>query len=251
MKGFAALLAAGVVQGFLEWLPVSSSGQVDLLLRAAGYGGVEEAALALHLGTGVAALVRYRGLVLRGLRGGGVELYALIVPLLVGAPVAYLLLGLARMIVLDVNAVIGLLLVVTGLVLLYRPSGGIGRDPSLLDLAVIGVLQGVAVLPGLSRSAVVTAYLLYRVRDPLTAVVYAFYTGVTAQLAAGLYGLALIVWRDPWVLAAVALSGVAGYAAIRLVEGLASLLRRRLAPFLLAYGVLVVALDISSRLAGG
>ncbi len=249
MDPLLAVIVAGVLQGVLEWLPVSSSGQSVLLLSAAGLPKPYVASLAIHLGTGFAALARYRRLFVKGVRRPfGVEGLALIVPLAVGAPVALLfqrLAGYAESMG-YLMLLVGVLLIVTGVVLhLTRGQHSLGhkQTPSVLDLAVVGVLQGVAVLPGLSRSAIVTGYLALRLGDPLTAIAYTFYTGVTAQLAAGLYGLAVSEF-NPLLMAAVGAAFASGYVGIVAVESIALAVKRILPSFLIVYGSIVVLLNI-------
>ena len=67
-------ILAGVVQGVVEWLPISSEGGVSILLTALGIAPelAVQLSLFLHAGTGLAALTYYRGEVaevLRDLRG--------------------------------------------------------------------------------------------------------------------------------------------------------------------------------------
>ena len=63
MDSVIAAIITGILQGVLEWLPVSSEGNLVILLsQMFGY-SVEETlntAIFLHLGTGVAALIYFR-----------------------------------------------------------------------------------------------------------------------------------------------------------------------------------------------
>lgn len=250
MEWRALLLAvlAGLVQGVAEWLPISSEGHLSVLFAAVGTapGTAIELSLFLHLGTTIAAATYYRedlgeavatapgwrprtafegataepsfvalGSVATGLVG--IPLY------LVAADAASELTGGAFV------AAIGGLLVLTGL--LQRAGGAIGlgerEDPGALDAVLVGAIQGLAILPGVSRSGVTTSALLFEGFDGPEAFRLSFLLSIPAGLGAtvlvlvdagGLPGI-----DAPSAAVALAVSVVVGYLAI---DGLLALVER-------------------------
>ena len=89
-------------------------------------------------------------------------------------------------------AVIGLLLVATGV--LQRVADGFelgGRDrPDLADALLVGSLQGLAILPGVSRSGTTASALLFRGHDGPSAFRLSFLLSIPAALGAGALVLA-------------------------------------------------------------
>ena len=92
-------LVLGALQGVLEWLPVSSSGQLSVvMLGALGVEAVEayRASLALHLGTALASALWFRRRLLEAVRRGlgdpltRLLLVGTLVSLLVAAPLELL-----------------------------------------------------------------------------------------------------------------------------------------------------------------
>lgn len=147
-------LFLGTLQGIFEWLPVSSEGIVALASQVFNLRvNPVDLALFLHLGTLGAVLVFFRKdwrevITLKNNKLGRFLVVSTLVSLVVGFP----LYQLVR------NAALGTsLLIVTGLALLVtasfhkaKKSFGIGFE----RLAIIaGFLQGLAVIPGLSRFA--------------------------------------------------------------------------------------------------
>ncbi len=237
-------LASGLLQGLLEWLPVSSSGQVSLILM--GLLGVTpdyayRFSLFLHLGTAFSALVWFRDRLLEALRGGevlGFLVYSYVASMVVGGPVYLVASGLA---VDRLTLIIGVLLVVTGLLLeTSRKGGGAGGVPRPLDAVLVGVAQGFAVLPGLSRSAVTIAVLALRGYRPEVAVEYSFIASIPVTLTAGLYEALGGVGGGLEGVVASAAAFAAGLVSIGFMVGLAR--RVRLGPFLVALGLIILAL---------
>lgn len=184
----------GVLQGLLEWLPVSSSGGLTLAIQALlGLPPLEayRVAVASHLGTALSGALAARREVIDAVRLGPWLRVALL-PLASGAPVGLLVYRLLPGVPGDaLNALIGVLLLATAVLAASQAAGGGGerraQDLSAAELLVLGLLQGLAALPGLSRSGVVLAYLLYRRLSPLDAVRVSLVTGAAATGAYALY----------------------------------------------------------------
>ncbi len=179
-------LILGAVQGVAEWLPISSK---SILLLLAAELGIEDAyALALAInGASFAAPLIYFNRVylqratLRFLLG------SLIGTSLVGLPmyvVGNALTGIGEP---QLHVVIGLMLVVMGLAL--SRAGAEGRPPRMdvREGLLAGAFQGLAALPGISRSGITILYFLLRGY----AMVHAVRTSFLMSPVANLGGLAL------------------------------------------------------------
>lgn len=236
---FLVALLAGIVQGIVEWLPVSSQGNLALFLTLAGTDPANEVQLALFLqvGTTLSAAVYYRDDIATAVRAvpgwrpgaaysgeNAIASYVVVASLvtgLVGIPLYLFAVDLAGQLTGGVFiALIGVLLVVTGILQLGSESMSMGvRDaPTLLDSVLVGAVQGVAILPGISRSGVTTSTLLFRSYDPPAAFRLSFLLSIPASLGAaaltivgagGLPGIA----PGP-ALAALGISSVVGYCTI-------------------------------------
>lgn len=203
---------AGAVQGLLEWIPVSSEGNLALalaLLGDASPGAAVRLSLFLHAGTGLAALAYYRAEVstlLAGIpewrpgrafapshRERTVLALATLVSAVVGG-VAYLSLTAVASALTGglFLALVGGLLVATGLLQRYSTDVGLGerREAGVPDAVLLGTAQGVAVLPGLSRSGTTVSALLLRGHDGRRAFDLSFLVSVPAAFGAGLLAVA-------------------------------------------------------------
>ncbi len=180
----------GVVQGISEWLPISSKTQVIIassflypslpLSQAYAFG------LFLEIGTFFAALLYFRRevwMVLKSLVGRGTDEGRLLLKFLVVVTAITAVIGVViYKTVLEAvsetspGSVFGIPMIVLGCILIgdavlirfargkYVPHRGLG-DLSLRDYIVIGVAQGIAALPGVSRSgATVSIMLLLGIR---------------------------------------------------------------------------------------
>lgn len=205
MDGEAALIAVvvGILQGIVEWLPISSEGNLTIVLTALGLGNTDAVsfALFLHAGTAVSATAYYRDELLTVLRSlpdwrpstafddSSAELSYLVIATVmtgvVGLP-AYLLLDevIGKLQGGMLIVLIGVLLVVTGI--LQRVSGdldlGSREQPDMTDALLVGTLQGFAVLPGVSRSGVTASALLFRSHDGPSAFRLSFLLSIPAAL---------------------------------------------------------------------
>lgn len=173
--GEAAVL--GVVQGITEFLPISSDGHLALAQMLFGTEPDLATEVVLHAGTLAATFLVLREKVLRAI----VEGLRLLVPRSGAAATAGGQDALATIVATIPTGIVGLLLkerverwssspTIVGLCLLlsaaavastrWAPRGE--RDvPTLLGAVIVGIAQGTAVLPGLSRSATTIASLLW------------------------------------------------------------------------------------------
>jgi len=186
MAGPNLLLYAvlGTLQGVVEWFPLSSSGQLSLILQWAGATPAEavSAALWIHSGSLAAILLRFRGefaSMARSMpsvlsrRGSDAPLTRFMIvgtvfTGIIGIPVYMLLFGWFE----DnpeggaFTLVVGVLLVITGIALVLgsrvRPGIRGAKDLAWVDGAAAGAAQGFAFLPGISRSGFTLASLLAR-----------------------------------------------------------------------------------------
>jgi undecaprenyl-diphosphatase len=177
-------LVLGITQGIAEWIPVSSEGFITLI-KANFFGEVNiveivKVALFLHMGTFLAALVYFRKEVWEILKN--VFRYQkvssekkkiinfLFIATLISGIIGFLILNsLERLEGLvsstsTITLVVGLLLLITAF-LQIKSKGGTSRevkDLNFIDSLSLGIVQGLAALPGLSRSGLTVSTLLLR-----------------------------------------------------------------------------------------
>lgn len=203
-------LVVGFLQGVFEWLPISSEGNIAILLTAIGTspGAAVSFALFLHAGTALSAAVYYRHELVEALGtlpewrpSSAFEERTAALSFLGVATAVSGAVGISAYLTLQavisefpgraLVAFIGLLLVVTGLLQRYadRVTVETTRSPSLVDALLIGGLQGLAILPGVSRSGTTVSALLLRGYEGSTAFRLSFILSIPASLGAGLLGL--------------------------------------------------------------
>ena len=229
-------IALGVVQGVVEWLPISSEGTVSIVLTALGVsaGASVQLALFLHAGTGFAAMAYYREEireVLRDLRtwdrhsdpfAPEAETTTFVV---VATVVSVGVAGVAYLTLLEAATelaggafivVIGVLLVLTGLVQLVAES--VERDNprklGLVDPVLVGAGQGLAVLPGVSRSGTTASILLLRGHSGERSFRLSFLISIPAAFGAGLLTVEEVTLEPVVAGVAVLTSALVGYATI-------------------------------------
>jgi undecaprenyl-diphosphatase len=179
----------GILQGITEWLPISSSGQSMLFLINIFHIPPEEAfsiSVTLHLGSLFAVIfyfrARLKGILLNDKKLLGFLIVASFASAIIGLP---LYIGLRSLFSSAsgeaVTMFIGGMLIITGIVLMN--TGGATRpDFNKKDAVFAGGAQGVAVLPGISRSGTTIATLLIRGVEPETALSLSFLLAIPAIL---------------------------------------------------------------------
>ena len=202
-------IVLGIIQGITEWLPISSEGFIVLAeVHLFGQSNVRDmiyVALLLHLGTFLAALVYFRREVwtlIKALfqyrRATPVEqatLKFLVLSTLISGLLGFILLQtiirLESYLLIPAKVLtgaIGLLLLITAWLQLTVKSGSPKNpgDLSYVDGLILGVVQGLAVLPGLSRSGLTVSTLLLRKFDDTHALTLSFLMSLPVVLGANI-----------------------------------------------------------------
>lgn len=183
-----ALLEAvllGVLQGVFEWLPVSSEAVISIVMtQLLGSGVIESVnyAIWIHTGTMLAALLYFREDFLelikfflnrlkdrdfkrRGSETENIFIFMVIATLITSLVGGVIYLGALELFSGSPNlfaALTGVALLATGLVRYYqKDSYRVSADVSWNDSIIVGLLQGLAVIPGVSRSGSTTFGLFY------------------------------------------------------------------------------------------
>ncbi|RLI08825.1 UDP-diphosphatase [Candidatus Bathyarchaeota archaeon] len=231
MSPLIAALIVGMLQGLLEWLPISSQGNLVLLMVALL--GLEPAdalglSVYLHLGTGLAALVYFRADFARILRMES-ESSRRLFRFLISATAATGVVGLPLFLFARVASFYGeALLGLTGVALIStgviersarRRGARTAEALSTREGLLLGVVQGLSALPGVSRSGVTTSALLLRGFSGEAAFRVSFLMSVPAVFAAAA-GLMMMEGAPALglsFLAAVVASFLAAFASIDLL----------------------------------
>ncbi|MHA2142723.1 MAG: undecaprenyl-diphosphate phosphatase [Candidatus Thorarchaeota archaeon] len=194
MEAWQVIVA--LIQGLVEWLPISSEGQVVLFVY--NFGSIPQSEIIslvawLHLGTTFAVLARYPRVILDILTLRDRLLFRLLLIATVSTAVTaipfYLFLKESLSVIHGeiLNIIVGALLLVTAIVL-YLPSRENTEAsmqtgaPGDREATVTGLVQGFAVLPGLSRSGVTISALLMQKIDRETALRFSFLMSVPAVI---------------------------------------------------------------------
>ncbi len=243
MLSLMEAIVVGLVQGMAEWLPVSSEGLVSLvLINVFGRSPGEAISLSiwLHGGTLAAAIVYFRtklmtilpdvpayfkALFMREKKDPLIDFLAVstVISGAIGAPLLLYVSGLSSFSGSIMTGVIGILLIVTGL-LQKKAKNGLGgkHDPEFDDSVIAGVAQGLAVLPGVSRSGFTISALLLRGYSASSAIELSFLMSIPAVMIA-MAGIMVTgsVDIDQGALVALLCAFVSGYITISLFLKLA------------------------------
>lgn len=244
-------IVLGMVQGVAEFLPISSSGHLSLLQH---FFSMEEPDtlynILLHFATLIAVCVVYwrdvvdmiveffRGIASlfsrQGGRGNPPEGRRLVLLVILGTLPLFLILPFDDMVEgLGANPVfVSAMLLVTGCILFLSDRYGGGRKTvrtaTVRDVLLVGVAQGAATIPGLSRSGTTISAGMALGFDRNFAVRYSFLMSLPAVFGATLLKVVKVAKSGvldtkllPMYLTGMVVAGVVGYFSIRLVKLLA------------------------------
>lgn len=273
----------GIIQGLTEFLPVSSSGHLSLYQHFTGNSG--EAAgiysILLHLGTLMAVFIAFYGEIMDMVK----EFFAMAKEIISGKFDKENMTGSRRMIFLLIISLLPLCffyfisdfynslstdndIIVEGLCFLLTAalliisgkcvkSGGTTAENMTWKQALgMGIMQGIAPLPGLSRSGstISTGLILGVSRDQ--AVAFSFIMGVPAVLAANILEVPAAISGEVeinWVAALIgmAVSLAVGLGAIKTVKLLVKNDKfTKFAWYLIPLGIIIVGIGIFESITG-
>lgn len=214
MTPFQAVIL-GLIQGLTEWLPVSSSGHLVLLQQAFGENVPVLFDLVLHVATVVVVIVAFRGDIAEIFRSLGrtielkrkgtplreilsIERPTLLAWLIVVGSIPTGIIGFAlRNLVVPLfenPTAVGIALLITGAILLLSVVARRGNESIRTSDAVsIGIMQGLSIIPGISRSGSMISVGIALGVDRQLAARYVFLLSIPAILGATTFELLQVV----------------------------------------------------------
>jgi undecaprenyl-diphosphatase len=230
----------GIIQGIFEWLPISSEGIVAITSQFMHLDvNPINIALFLHLGTLLVVLVYFwrdwkEVILLRDKKLVLFLLIATVISLLVGYPV-YLFI--------ESVAIGSILLLITGIALLitaiiHRQKIKLSINYNLLAV-ITGILQGLSVIPGLSRSGVTIFGLSLAEESPSKVLKMSYMMSAPVVFVSGVYTFleSPRFFTDAWI--ALVFSFAIGMLSIYLLIRYSSKLNFFI--FCLVFGILCIA----------
>ncbi len=202
-----------IIHGLIEWLPISSSGQVMIIaINIFGISPENAFSLAiwLRLGTTFAVLLRFRDDYVNIVKSCAPKLFKVeeidikkknwIIYSTIGTAITALPLYLVFTFVIGnaftgtqgdlITLIISGMLVVTGVILLKTKKdygnfeiNEVSKEDLKKDSIFAGLVQGISVLPGISRSGVTVSAILLEKYDQKSALKLSFLISVPAALA--------------------------------------------------------------------
>lgn len=193
MSNLTALLL-GVIQGVAEFLPISSSGH--LVIAQHFIKGFKQPGIlfdvVLHVGTLVSTLVYFRRditEIIKGFfKGGGDNRKTALLIIVASVPTAVIGLTFKDYVegVFGSVAIAAGMLLVTGLILFLTRfvTRGEKEQLSFWDAILVGTAQGIAIMPGISRSGITISTGVFRKIEPEEAGRFSFLLSIPAILGA-------------------------------------------------------------------
>ena len=277
MSNWLLGILLGIVQGVSEWLPISSKTQVIIvsnLMFGLSFSQGYALGLFLEAGTFIAALYYFRRevlQVLRALAGRGDDEGRLLLKFLIVVTISTAVIGVVIYKAVSESysgPVLGIPMILLGCVLLgdavlislarsrFAPTRGL-KDLSLREIIAIGIVQGVAAFPGVSRSGVTVSSMLLLGVNPRDSFRLSFIAlipasigaaGVTLLLSPHQISTAVQAAGIPVILLSIIVTVFVGIALIRVLLRAAG--SQKIALLTASLGILAILSGIASLLIG-
>ena len=217
-----------VVQGLTEWLPISSSGHLVIAQKLMGLTLPVAFDVFLHLGTLIAVVAFFWRDIARILKAfftfdRANPDFKMAVYIIIGTiPTAIIGLAFEGFFESLFSSArdVGFAFIITGVLLLATKFRGGAKKLSWLTSFIIGVVQGISIAPGISRSGSTISIGLLSGVDKEQVFKYSFLLSIPAILGATILKYNEIAVSDMGLLTimAAAIAAVVGYVAIVLVR---------------------------------
>ena len=163
--GILEAIILGIIQGLTEFLPVSSSGHLEISKAILGDNSLPEESLmmtvVLHFATALSTVIVFREDVMQILRGlfqfkwndESIFSVKIILSMIPAAAIGLFFNDQIEALFSQQITLVGIMLIVTGILLfLADKAKKTEKNVGYVDAMIIGVAQAIAILPGISRS---------------------------------------------------------------------------------------------------
>ncbi len=185
MEEIIKAIIIGIIQGLTEFLPVSSSGHIELSKEILNLDLGEQSllfTLVLHTATALSTMVIFRNQILEIITGvfKGEKEYInftirIVISMIPAVLIGLLLKDQIEEIFTGNILLVGIMLVFTSVLLYFADkTKDTDRDVSFKDSLIIGIAQGIAILPGISRSGATISTSVLLGNDRSKAAVFSF-----------------------------------------------------------------------------
>jgi undecaprenyl-diphosphatase len=184
-------IISGIIQGITEFLPVSSSGHLVILHNYFGYKEPQMVFnVFLHVATLFAVIVYFWRDIVNVFVKEHKLLFAVIAGSIPTAFIGYFFKDIFESLFANIT-IVGIMLYVTAVLLFLadisarkEDASGVKRSPGLIKAFLVGIAQGISIIPGISRSgATISISMLLRV-DREMAVKFSFLLSIPAIFGA-------------------------------------------------------------------
>jgi len=257
----------GIIQGITEWLPISSEGIITFIASLAlGQTFLEAVSLAiwLHLGTACAAFLSFHRYILKIFKdpvktGTSLsDLSLLLIAVLTSGIVGFPLLIFVQQTQVvtgmgDITMIIvGIFTIISGFIQrrhwIAAPKNP-GGQLSIADALYVGIAQGLAVVPGLSRSGLTVTVLLLRGVEQRRTLTFSYVMSIPVAIAAaGYVGITDGLFLSSANIISAVIAFIVGLSTIRIVLVFAT--RVNVSNLLIVIGFIMMLTAVSFLLVG-
>lgn len=182
----------GIVQGLTEFLPISSSGHLVLMQKI--FGITEPTMIfdtTVHLGTLIAVFAVFKDDILSMLKKPFQKLTWLLLVATIPTGIIAILFKDTFEQMFHTGSTLGFEFIATGIILLWSSTLKSGRkgikETSYFDAVFVGIMQGAAIMPAISRSGLTISGALFRNLDREFAARFSFLVSIPAILGATVF----------------------------------------------------------------